>query len=105
MYLWSIDSGNLKDLQTLSAEYIDSAHLWLVVKFLHWIEENNRVPKGKPKMGFWRVRVYAERQVVQNTVDEKLGAIACESGNVQVQRCRGKIYKKSVLDTISDLVR
>lgn len=68
-------------------------------KIPHWIEENSRVPTGKHKKGF--LRVYAQRQVVQNTVEEKFGAIACESENVQVQ---WENIKKSVLDTISDLV-
>jgi hypothetical protein len=83
MYLWSIDSGSMKNLQTLSVECIDSAHLWLVVKFCTGLKKIVGFQEEK-KMGFWRV--YAQRQVVQNTVEEKLGAIACESGNVQVQR-------------------
>jgi CRISPR/Cas system-associated exonuclease Cas4 (RecB family) len=67
-------------------------------KTLHWIEENNMVPTGKPKMGFWGV--YAQRQNVKDTVEEKLGAIARESENIQVQRDN----IKTVSDTISDLV-
>jgi hypothetical protein len=35
------------------------------------------------------------------TLEEKLGAIECESGNVEVQ---WKNIKECVLDTISDLV-
>jgi len=42
-------------------------------------------------MEFWKV--YAQRQVVQNTVEEKLGVLAYEGGNVQVQR--ENIKKKS----------
>jgi len=49
-------------------------------------------------MGFWGV--YAQRQNVKDTVEEKLGAIARESENIQVQRDN----IKTVSDTISDLV-
>jgi len=38
---------------------------------------------------------------VQDTVEEKLGAIGCESGNVEVQ---WNTIKECVLDTIIDLV-
>ena len=50
-------------------------------------------------MGFGKL--YAQRQSVQDTLEEKLGAIECESGNVEVQ---WKNTKKNMLDTISDLV-
>ena len=46
-------------------------------------------------------KLYAERQKVQNILEEKLGAIECESGNAEVQ---WKNIKECVLDTISDLV-
>ena len=46
-------------------------------------------------------KLYAERQRVQNILEEKLGAIECESGNAEVQ---WKNIKECVLDTISDLV-
>jgi hypothetical protein len=38
---------------------------------------------------------------VQDTLEEKLGAIGCESGNVEVQ---WNNIKECVLDTISDLI-
>jgi hypothetical protein len=38
---------------------------------------------------------------VQDTLEEKLGAIGCDSGNVEVQ---WNNIKECVLDTISDLV-
>ena len=38
---------------------------------------------------------------MQNILEEKLGAIECESGNAEVQ---WKNIKECVLDTISDLV-
>jgi len=46
-------------------------------------------------------KLYAQRQRVQDTLEEKLGAIGCESGNVEVQ---WNNIKECVLDTISDLV-
>ena len=46
-------------------------------------------------------KLHAERQRVQNILEEKLGAIECESGNAEVQ---WKNIKECVLDTISDLV-
>ena len=46
-------------------------------------------------------KLYAQRQGVQDTLEEKLGAMGCESGNVEVQ---WNNIKECVLDTISDLV-
>jgi hypothetical protein len=45
-------------------------------------------------------KLYA-RQVVHDRLEEKFGAIRCESGNVEVQ---WNNIKKCVLDTVSDLV-
>jgi len=46
-------------------------------------------------------KLYAQRQSVQDTLEEKLGAIECESGDAEVQ---WKNIKECVLHTISDLV-
>ena len=46
-------------------------------------------------------KLYAQRQSAQDTIEEKLGLIECESGRTEVQR---KNIKECVLDTISDLV-
>jgi type I site-specific restriction endonuclease len=46
-------------------------------------------------------KLYAQRQKVHDSLEEKLGAIKCESGNVEVQ---WNNIKKCVLDTVSDLV-
>jgi len=46
-------------------------------------------------------KLYAERQRVQNILEEKLGEIECESGNAEVQ---WKNIKECVVDTISYLV-
>ena len=48
-----------------------------------------------------REKLYTERQRVQDTLEEKLCAIGCDSGNVEVQ---WNIIKECVLDTSSDLV-
>jgi hypothetical protein len=45
--------------------------------------------------------LYAQRQEVHDSLEEKFGAIKCESGNVEVQ---WNNIKKCVLDTKSDLV-
>jgi len=45
-------------------------------------------------------KLYAQRQRVQDTLEEKLGALECESGNAEVQ---WKNIKECVLDTVSDL--
>jgi len=45
-------------------------------------------------------KLYAQLQRVQDTIEEKLSAIGCESGNVEVQ---WSDIKECVLDTISDL--
>ena len=46
-------------------------------------------------------KLYAQRQRVQDTLEGKLCAIECESGNAEVQ---WKNIKECMLDTISDLV-
>jgi hypothetical protein len=46
-------------------------------------------------------KLYAQRQRVQGTLEEKLSTFECESGNAEV---RWKNITECVLDTISDLV-
>jgi hypothetical protein len=58
-----------------------------------------RFQKRKPQ---WDLeKLYAQRQRVQDTLEEKLGAIGCDSGNVEV---RWNNIKECVLDTIRDPV-
>ena len=45
--------------------------------------------------------MYTQKQTVQDTLEGKLGAIVCDSGNVEVQ---WNNIKECVLDTLSDLV-
>jgi len=51
---------------------------------LHQIGENDKIRKEKTNLGFGEI--IFQRQRVQDTLEEKLGAIGCESGNVEVQR-------------------
>ena len=79
---------------------IDSDHNLLVAKICTRLKKIIRFQKRGPR---WDLeKLYAQRQRVQDTLEEKLGAICCESGNVEVQ-WNGNI-KEYVLDTISDLV-
>jgi len=50
---------------------------------LHQIGENYKNRKEKTKMGHGEI--IFQRRRVQDTLEEKLGAIGCESGNVEVQ--------------------
>jgi hypothetical protein len=58
-----------------------------------------RFQKSRPR---WDLeKLYAQKQRVQDTLEEKLGAVECESGNAEVQ---WKNIKECAIDTISDLV-
>jgi hypothetical protein len=58
-----------------------------------------RVQKRKPR---WDLeKLYTQGQKVQDNLEEKLCAVGCDSGNVEVQ---WNNIKECVLDTISDLV-
>jgi hypothetical protein len=46
-------------------------------------------------------KLYTQKQTVQDTLEGKLGAIECDSGNVEVQWIN---IKECVLDTLSDVV-
>jgi hypothetical protein len=46
-------------------------------------------------------KLYTQKQRVQDTLEWKLGAIECDSENVEVQ---GNNIKECVLDTLSDVV-
>lgn len=54
--------------------------------------------KGTP--GLDLEKLYAQRQKVQGSLEEKVDAIECEIGNVEVQW----IWKKCVQDKMSDLI-
>jgi len=77
---------------------IDSDHSLLVAKVRTRLKKIIRLQKSRPR---WDLeKLYAQRQSVQDTLEEKLGAIECESGNAEVP---WKNIKECVLDTISDL--
>ena len=91
--------NSVKDVQTLPEADIDCDHNLLVAKVRTSLKKIIRFQKSRPR---WDLeKLHAERQRVQNILEEKLGAIECESGNAEVQ---WKNTKKCVLDTISDLV-
>jgi len=84
-------------MQTLPGADIDSDHNLLVAKFCTRLKKTIRFQKRRPQ---WDLeKLYAQRQRVQDTVEEKLSA--GDSGNVEVQWSN---IKECVLDTISDLV-
>ena len=91
--------NSVKYVQTLPVADIDSDHILLVAKVRTRLNKIIRFQKSRPRCDL--EKLYAERQRVQNILEEKLGAIECESGNAEVQ---GKNIKECVLDTISDLV-
>jgi hypothetical protein len=78
---------------------IDSDHNLLVATICTSLKKIIRFHKRKPR---WDLeKLYAQRQKVHDSLEEKLGAIKYESGNVEVQ-CKN--IKKCVLDTMSDLI-
>ena len=89
--------NSMKDVQTLPGADIDSDHNLLAVKICTSLKKIIRFQKRRPR---WDLeKLYAQRQRVQDTLEEKLSAIECESGNAEVE---WKNIKECVLDTISD---
>jgi hypothetical protein len=74
-------------------------HNLLVAKICTRLKKIMRFQKRRLK---WDLeKLYAQQQRVQDYLKEKLRAIGCDSGNVEV---RWNNIKECVLDTISDLV-
>ena len=74
--------NSVKDVQTLPGADIDSDHNLLVATICTRLRII-RFHKKKPR---WDLeKLYAQRQVVHDRLEEQLGAIKCESGNVEVQ--------------------
>jgi hypothetical protein len=89
----------VKDVQTLPGADIDSDHNLLVAKICTRLNKLIRFQTRKPR---WDLdKLYGQRQKVHDSLEEKLDAINCESGNVEVQ---WNNIKKCMLDTMSDLV-
>ena len=92
--------NSVKDVQILPGADIDSDRNLLVAKICTRLKKIIRFQKRRPQ---WDLeKLYAQRQRVQDTLEEKLGAIKCDSGNVEMQ---WNNIKECILDTISDLVR
>jgi len=91
--------NSVKDVQTLPGADIDSDHNLLLAKICTRLKKIIRFQKRRPQ---WDLeKLYAQQKRVQDTLEEKLGAIGCDSGNVEVQWNNIKVC---VLDSISDLV-
>jgi hypothetical protein len=88
----------VKNVQTLPGADIDSDHNLLVAKICTRFKKIISFQKRRPQ---WDLeKLYTQRQRVQDTLEEKLCAIGCDSGNVEVS---WNNIKECVLDTISDL--
>jgi len=75
--------NSVKDVQTLPGADIDSDHNLLLAKVRTRLKKNIRFQTSRPR---WDLeKLYALRQRVMDTLEEKLGAIECESGNAEVQ--------------------
>jgi len=73
----------MKGVQTLPGADIDSDHNLLVAEVRTRLKKIIRFQKSRPR---WDLeKLYAQRQRVQDTLEEKLSAIECESGNAEVQ--------------------
>ena len=72
----------------------DSAYKLLVAKICTRLKKIIRFQKRRPQ---WDLeKLYVQRQRMQDTLEEKLCAIECDSGNVEV---KWKNIKECVLDT------
>ena len=75
--------NSVKDVQTLPGADTDSDHNLLVAKFQTRLKKIIRLQKSRP--GWDLEKLCAQRQRVQDTLEEKLCATECESGNSEVQ--------------------
>ena len=75
------EGNSVKDVQTLPGADIDSDHNLLVAKVCTRLKKIIRFQNSRPR---WDLeKLYAQRQRVQDNLEEKLGAIECESGNAE----------------------
>jgi len=73
----------MKDMQKLPGADTDSDHKLLVVKICTRLKKIIRFQKRRQK---WDLEIlYAQLQRMQHTLEEKVSAIGCDSGNVVVQ--------------------
>jgi len=74
--------SSVKDVQTLPGADIDSDHNILVAEVQTRLKKIIRFQKSRPR---WDLeKLYAHRQSVQDSLEEKHGAIECESENAEV---------------------
>jgi hypothetical protein len=73
----------VKDVQTLPGADIDSDHNLLVAKICTTLKKIIRFHNRRPH---WDLeKLYIQKQRVQDTLEGKLCANDCDSGNVEVQ--------------------
>jgi len=91
--------NSVKDVHTLPGAGTDCGLNLLVAKIWTRLKKIIRFQKRRPQ---WDLKkLYAQRQRVQDTLEEKLDANGCDGGNVEMQ---WNNIKECVLDTVSDLV-
>jgi len=74
--------NSVKNVRTLPGADIDSDHNLLVAKVRTRLKKIIRFQKSRPR---WDLeKLYAQRQRVQDTLEEKLGAFEWESRNAEV---------------------
>ena len=93
--------NSVKEVQTLHGADIDSDHNLLAAKVRTRLKKNIIFQTSRPRWDLEKLRVYAQRQRVKDTLEEKLGANEGEIGNAEVQ---WKNIKECVLDATSVLV-
>jgi len=75
--------NSVKDVQTLPGADVDSDHNLLVAKICTRLQKIIRFQKRRPQ---WDLeKLYTQKQRVKDPLEGKLGAIGCDSGNVEVQ--------------------
>jgi len=78
--------NSVNDVQTLPGADTESDHNLLIAKVRTRLKKIIRFQKSRPR---WDLeKLYAQRQRVQDTLEDKLSATECESGNT---KCSGKI--------------
>jgi hypothetical protein len=91
--------NSVKYVQSLPGANIDSDHNLLVAKFCTSLNKIIRFQKRRPQWDF--EILYTQEQTAQDTLEGQLGAIECDSENVEVQ---WNNIRECVLDILSDLV-
>jgi hypothetical protein len=90
--------NSVKDVQTRPGADIASDHNLLVAKICTRLKKIIRFQKRRPQ---WDLeKLYTQKRTVQDTLEGKISAIECDSGNFEVQ---WNNIKECVLDTLNDL--